>query len=116
MIKRIKTKEIVSALKKGVDIFYFDRKTNKFIKLEDAIKLLPGVFVVEDKPLFGKKKTRVETVPKDEGSHRRKNIDKNKVKELHEAGWKPKDIAEKMGVSLQAIYYHLKQMQNEVQE
>jgi hypothetical protein len=72
--------------------------------------------VVEDKPLFGKKKKQVETVPKDEGSHRRKNIDKNKVKELHKAGWKSKDIAEKMGVSLQAIYYHLKHMENEVQE
>ena len=43
MIKRIKTKEVVSALKKGIDVFYFDRKTNKFIKLEEALGLLPNM-------------------------------------------------------------------------
>lgn len=107
MIKRIQTKEVVSTLKKGVDVFYFDRKTNKFIKLEEALGLLPGVFLVEDNTIL-EKKTQPKAVLQGKGNSRRKNIDKNKVKDLREAGWTPKAIAGEMNVSLQTIYYHLR--------
>ena len=107
MIKRIQTKEVVSTLKKGVDVFYFDRKTNKFIKLEEALGLLSGVFLIEENTIL-EKKTQPKAVPQGKGNPRRKNINKNKVKDLHEAGWTPKAIAEEMNVSLQTIYYHLR--------
>jgi hypothetical protein len=39
-----------------------------------------------------------------------KGIDKSKIKALHDAGWNASKIADEMGVSSQAINYHLRRI------
>lgn len=41
---------------------------------------------------------------------KKKGIDKGKIKALHDAGWSKTKIADEMGVSVQAVSYHLDRM------
>ena len=50
------------------------------------------------------------------GAQKRTKIDMGKLKALFEAGWKVKDMAVEFGVSEQAIYLRLKQLQEEKDE
>lgn len=41
---------------------------------------------------------------------KQKGLDRGKIKALHDAGWPASKIADEMGVSAKAIYYHLRQI------
>jgi len=41
---------------------------------------------------------------------KQKGLDRGKIKALHDAGWPASKIADEMGVSTKAIYYHLRQI------
>ena len=116
MIKRIQTKKVVSTVRKGVDVYYFEPEKNLFVTLEKLLATLPGVFVVDESALVEEPEVEIKTPQaKPNVNTRRKNIDKCKVISLKQEGWTTKAIAEEMGVSPQAIAYHLKKMKSEVQ-
>lgn len=116
MIKRIQTKRVVSTVRKGVDVYYFEPEKNMFVNLEKLLATLPGVFVVDESTLLEEVEDEIKTPQsKPNVNTRRKNIDKCKVMILKQEGWTTRAIAEEMGVSPQAIEYHLKRMKSEVQ-
>lgn len=110
MIKRIPTKNVVRAIKTGANVCYFDRAKNRFTTLEKLLETLPGVFVVDEKSLvelFEEEEEKRQ--PKRD--NRKKNLDRCKILTLKQDGWTTKAISEEMGVSPQAIEYHLKKME-----
>lgn len=116
MIKRIQTKRVVSTVRKGVDVYYFEPEKNMFVSLEKLLGTLSGVFVVDESTLLDEPEVEIKMPQaKPNVNTRRKNIDKCKVISLKQEGWTTKAIAEEMGVSPQAIEYHLKKMKSEVQ-
>ena len=116
MIKRIQTKKVVSTVRKGVDVYYFEPEKNLFVTLEKLLATLPGVFVVDESALVEEPEVEIKTPQaKPSVNTRRKNIDVCKVISLKQEGWTTKAIADEMGVSPQAIAYHLKKMKSEVQ-
>jgi hypothetical protein len=52
MIKRIQTKRVVSTVRKGVDVYYFEPEKNMFVSLEKLLGTLSGVFVVDESTLL----------------------------------------------------------------
>ena len=50
---------------------------------------------------------RIEIKPKEVAKKARVNVDKGKIKALHDAGWSVFDIAKDMGISVSTVYNNM---------
>lgn len=88
------------------------------LKLEELSNLAKAgaVFLIEEEEEMEEKQPAITVTAVEEPSKKTvggggKRVDTGKIKALKDAGWSAAKIADEMGVSVQAVYNHIKKME-----